>query len=88
MIDTQFLSALVLALGAIGGVIAWRKIGAERASIVVGYQGNIIEDLHEDNERLHRENARIKRENEQLRVRVRSLELRLETVEKLVGGKE
>jgi chaperonin cofactor prefoldin len=81
-VDTATISALVLLVSTIGGALAWRKVGAERTAIVVGYQTDIIEDLKADNDRLHMENARLERQNEQLRIRVHSLENRLTNLER------
>lgn len=77
VIDTSFLSILALGSSLVAGIIAWRKIGPERTATVVGYQGEVIEDLHEDNERLRTENRR-------LRDRVRSLEDRVGDLEQTV----
>ena len=82
MIDTSIVASLILGVSGTGGVIAWRKMGAEKTAVVVGYQTTIIEDLGKDNERLHTENRRLNRENESLKIRVRSLEVRISSLER------
>lgn len=80
-VDTGLI-ALVLGGSGIGGVyVAFRKVGPERIATVVGYQGEIIEDLVAENTRIRTENSRILAENENLKQQVASLLKRVTVLE-------
>lgn len=56
---------------AVGAFIALVKLVPERAKVVVGYQGEIIDDLRED---MQRKDVAHKEEIEALRLRISTLE--------------
>lgn len=76
------LIAVLLGGGFLSALAALRKVGPERASTVVGYQSEVIDDLNEERERLKDERNELRKKYEELRSECGELRERVEALER------
>lgn len=86
---SYYLIAVLLGGGFISGLVALRKVGPERTSTVIGYQGEVIDDLNVERERLKAERDELRsqyeslaRDNRALREECDDLRRRIERLER------